>query len=136
MTETAPQQPDSGARAEPDPPVGVPQVPSVQDLQVESDRVLQVATIVEEQADALQRLLEQRVNALRIPAPSDDTVSTHAVEGWNEVLADGQESYGQRVSSYVQQLHRLAEQLRAAGADYAATEEDHAAALHRHGPEN
>ncbi|EHR53714.1 hypothetical protein SacmaDRAFT_5598 [Saccharomonospora marina XMU15] len=107
----------------------VPPVPGVADLRVAPDQILAVAKVIEEQAAALQRELAQRLAALRIPPPSQDVVSTHAVQAWNQVIAGGEGSYEQRVRSYVRQLRDLAEQLRAASAEYGVSEEEKAAAF-------
>lgn len=105
----------------------VPAVPRAHDLEVAPDRILAVATVIEEQVDFLQHKLAQQVAALRIPAPSEDIISMHAVEAWNEVITGAEGSYEQRVRAYVQQLRDLAEQLREAGKGYAASEDEHAA---------
>ncbi|NIJ14932.1 hypothetical protein FHU38_005340 [Saccharomonospora amisosensis] len=107
----------------------VPPVPGAADLRVAPDQILAVAKVIEEQAASLQRELAQRLEALRIPSPSQDIVSTHAVAAWNEVIAGGEGSYEQRVRSYVRQLRGLAERLRAASAEYGASEEEKAAAF-------
>lgn len=107
----------------------VPPVPAAHDLRVAPERILEVAKVIEEQASALQRKLAQRLEALRVPAPSQDTVSTHAMRAWNEVIAGGEGSYEQRVRSYVRQLRALAEQLRSASSNYRISEDEKAAAF-------
>jgi hypothetical protein len=107
----------------------VPQVPGVRDIQVEPGKVLAVATVLEEQANALDDQLRQQLAALRIDPPAEDIVSTHAVDAWNQVIADGDSSYAHRVREYVAGLRELAHQLRTAGELYEADDEAKAAAF-------
>jgi hypothetical protein len=107
----------------------VPQVPGVRDIQVEPGKVLDVATVLEDQANALDDQLRQQLAALRIDPPAEDIVSTHAAEAWNQVVADGETSYAHRAREYVAGLRELAHQLRTAGELYEADDEAKAAAF-------
>lgn len=102
----------------------VPAVPGVFDLAVEPDKVLAVAKVIEDQADALHERLRNELGNLRLESPSEDIVSTHAIEGWNQVVAEGDGSYAERVRNYVSDLRNLAGQLRKAGQKYATDEDD------------
>lgn len=116
------------------PGAGVPGVPEAYDIEVAPDKIVEVASVLDEQAGVLQRQLAQHLAALRIPPPSEDIVSTHAVEAWNHVIADGDGSYERRVRAYVEELRDLAEQLRDAARRYGVNEDEQAAALgDRHG---
>lgn len=99
------------------------------DIQVSPDNILDVARVIEEQAGLLQEKIASHLAALRIPAPSQDIVSEHAVAGWNEVIGGGEHSYEYRVRAYVQGLRDLAEQLREAGDKYRVSEQEKAAAF-------
>lgn len=120
-----------GDQGAPGNPLGtaVPQVPGVKDIDVEPDRVLEVAKVVEEQADALQARLAVHLDALHIDPPAQDVVSGAAVSAWNELVADGDASYAKRVREYVQNLRNLAGQLRDASDRYVASDEEKAKSL-------
>lgn len=105
----------------------VPVVPK--DIQVKPDKVLAVAEVVEDQAGALQDRLKQQLGELRIDPPAADTISTHAIRAWNELVADGKDSYAQRVREYVRQLRELGQQLRAASQRYQQDERERADSL-------
>lgn len=107
----------------------VPVPPSVADIRVDPSKLLEVAKIVEDQVDALQDKLLTRLDQLRIDTPSNDTVSVHSTSVWNELVADGDESYAAQVRAYVAGLRRLVTQLRAAAKEYTTSEADKAAAF-------
>jgi hypothetical protein len=107
----------------------VPSLPGMADIEVEPHRVLDVARIVEAQADALQDKLRQRLSELRIATPSPDVVSRHAIAAWNVLVSDGDQSYAEGVKNYVQGLRHLADQLRRAAQQYELGEEQKAASL-------
>lgn len=102
----------------------VPAVPAFGDLDVATEKLDAVAAVVEQQAQALQRELAGRLGQLHIDAPSEDIVSVHAVEGWNQLVADGEQSYATRVRAYVRSLHDLVGALRAAARKYQLHEDD------------
>ncbi|MFD2398053.1 hypothetical protein ACFSVJ_16690 [Prauserella oleivorans] len=104
----------------------VPEVPSARDIEIAPDKILDVARIIEEQAGALQEKLAKHLGALRIPPPSEDIVSTHAISAWNEVVAGAEGSYERRVREYVNGLRSLAEQLRKASDTYQVADADKA----------
>lgn len=104
----------------------VPGVPNAVDIEVDPDRVLAVAKVIEDQANALHERLRNQLGDLHIDTPSNDIVSTHAVEAWNKIISDGEGSYEHRVRSYVRGLRDLAEQLRNAGGKYADGEQEKA----------
>jgi hypothetical protein len=108
-------------------PSGVPVAPGVADITVDPGKVLEVAKVVEEQADALEDKLLTRLGQLRIDAPSADIVSTKATEAWNSLIAEGDESYAAQVRAYVNNLRLLVGQLRTAAKDYKTSDEDKAA---------
>jgi hypothetical protein len=110
-------------------PSAVPVPPSVADIRVDPSKVLEVARIVEEQIDALQDKLLTRLDQLRIDSPSNDTVSVHATSVWNELVADGDESYAAQVRAYVAGLRHLVGQLRTAAKEYKTSDADKAAAF-------
>ncbi|GAA1985240.1 hypothetical protein GCM10009754_73570 [Amycolatopsis minnesotensis] len=99
------------------------------DIDVEPDRVLEVAKIVEDQANALQARLSVHLDALHIDPPARDVVSGAAVSAWNDLVADGDASYARRVREYVQNLRDLAGQLREASHRYVASDEEKAESL-------
>jgi uncharacterized protein YukE len=107
----------------------VPGVPGAKDIEVEPDQVLQVAKIINEQADALDDRLRQRLVELNIDAPAQDVVSATAADAWNRVVARGEGSYAVRVQNYVQGLRDLASQLREAAKAYQAGEDEKIAAF-------
>ncbi|TWE14180.1 hypothetical protein [Prauserella muralis] len=107
----------------------VPAVPAARDIEIAPDKVLDVASIIEDQAEELQRKLAEHLGALRIQPPSEDTVSTHAVQAWNQVVAGGEGSYERRVRAYVQGLRDLAGQLREASKRYQLSEQEKAEAF-------
>lgn len=107
----------------------VPVPPSVADIRVDPSKLLEVAKIVEDQVDALQDKLLTRLDQLRIDTPSNDTVSVHSTSVWNELVADGDESYAAQVRAYVAGLRRLVTQLRTAAKEYTTSEADKAAAF-------
>ena len=107
----------------------VPTVPSAADIEVDPDQVAAVAKVIEDQANALQDNLRDRLGQLHIDTPSNDVVSTHAVEAWNKLISDGEGSYEQRVRAYVTGLRDLARQLRGAGDRYAEGEQEKADSL-------
>lgn len=104
----------------------VPAVPGARDIQVEPGKLLEVAGVIEEQANQLQNRVSAQLGSLRIAPPSQDIVSTNAVEAWNSVVIDGEESYGSRVWAYIVGLRDLVQQLRAASAAYETGEDDKA----------
>ena len=105
----------------------VPVAPAAADVLVRPDKLLDVARIVEEQANALEDQLIVRLDQLRIDAPSADVISTQSVEAWNSLIADGDRSYAGQVREYVAGLKRLVSQLREAAKDYKISEEEKAA---------
>ncbi|WP_232376434.1 WXG100 family type VII secretion target [Amycolatopsis aidingensis] len=105
---------------------GVPTAPDARDIRVDPSKLLEVASVIETQANQLQDKLRAQLEALRIEPPSQDVVSIHAVEAWNNVIVDGEESYERRVRAYVQGLRSLVEQLRAASAEYEGSEDERA----------
>ncbi|GAB3586075.1 hypothetical protein GCM10027445_64420 [Amycolatopsis endophytica] len=107
----------------------VPGVPRAQDLQVDTDKLLLVARVVNEQADALDDRIRQKLADLTISAPAQDVVSTTAVDAWNRLVARGDTSYALRVQNYVSNLRDLAIQLRQAAQAYQAGEEEKVTAL-------
>ncbi|UOZ08707.1 MULTISPECIES: hypothetical protein [unclassified Amycolatopsis] len=105
----------------------VPVAPAAADVLVHPDKVLDVARIVEEQANALEDQLLTRLGELRIDAPSADVISTQSMAAWNSVIADGDRSYAGQVREYVAGLKRLVSQLRDAAKDYQVSEDEKAA---------
>ncbi|WP_328645389.1 hypothetical protein OHS58_35790 [Amycolatopsis sp. NBC_00348] len=105
----------------------VPVAPAAADVLVRPDKVLDVARIVEEQANALEDQLLTRLGELRIDAPSADVISTQSMAAWNSVIADGDRSYAGQVREYVAGLKRLVSQLRDAAKDYQVSEDEKAA---------
>lgn len=115
----------------------VPGVPGAMDIHVEPDQVLQVAKIINDQADALADRVRQLLIELNIDAPAEDVVSATAVDAWNRLVARGDGSYALRVQNYIEQLRQLAGQLRTAAGTYQAGEDEKIAALgDRHAAEN
>ncbi|WP_242579089.1 hypothetical protein [Amycolatopsis sp. 195334CR] len=110
-------------------PTAVPSVPGVKDLQVQPDQVDAVAKIIHDQAEQLEQRLAQRLGQLWIDPPSEDIVSKHAVEAWNEVVVAGEGSYEKQVRSYVEGLRTLADQLRTASQTYQVNEDATVGAL-------
>lgn len=102
----------------------VPDAPSMGDIEVAPERLLDVAKVLEDQAGELMRKISEHLSALNIEPPASDAVSTHAVDAWNEVIAAGEGSYQWQVREYVRQLRALAEQLRAASEKYQVSEDD------------
>jgi uncharacterized protein YukE len=90
----------------------VPGVPGIADIKVEPGNLLQVAKIINDQADELEDKLRGKLADLTIDPPADDVVSATA-----------------RVRAYVKNLRDLAAQLREAAKHYDAGEEDKAAAF-------
>ena len=78
----------------------VPVAPAAADVLVHPDKLLDVARIVEEQANALEDQLLTRLGQLRIDAPSADVISTQSVQAWNTLIADGDRSYAGQVREY------------------------------------
>lgn len=107
----------------------VPAVPNARDLEVEPDKLLDAAEVINGQADELRKRVSRELDALRIETPSQDMVSINAVRGWNTVVVEGDESYYQKVLAYADKLATLAEQLRTAGERYRAGEQEQAAAV-------
>ncbi|WP_442874523.1 hypothetical protein [Amycolatopsis sp. NBC_00438] len=101
--------------------------PAAADVLVHPDKVLAVARIVEEQANALEDQLLTRLGELRIDAPSADVISTQSMAAWNSLIADGDRSYAGQVREYVAGLKRLVSQLRDAAKDYQVSEDEKAA---------
>ncbi|HWD04707.1 MAG TPA: hypothetical protein VG674_19875 [Amycolatopsis sp.] len=107
----------------------VPSAPGVADLIVAPDKVLDVARVVEEQANALEDKLLTRLGELRIDTPSADTVSVNAVAAWNMIVAEGDASYAGEARAYVANLRRLVAQLREAAQKYSINDQAQAAAF-------
>lgn len=107
----------------------VPGVPGITDIHVEPGNLLQVAKIINDQADELDDQLQQKLTALSIESPAADVISSTAVDAWNRLIARGDGSYASRVQSYVKNLRDLATQLRAAAKEYQAGDEEKAAAF-------
>lgn len=107
----------------------VPAVPGIADIHVEPGKLLQVAKIINDQADELDDKLRQKLIDLRIDPPAADVVSSTAVDAWNRLVATGPGSYAARVQNYVKNLRTLASQLRAAAERYRTGEEEKAAAF-------
>ncbi|GHF56603.1 hypothetical protein FHX82_000060 [Amycolatopsis bartoniae] len=107
----------------------VPDVPGAMDITVEPGQVLQVAKIVNDQADALADRVRQLLAGLTIEPPAQDVVSATAVDAWNRLVAHGDGSYAARVQRYIDQLRELATHLRTAAATYDAGEDEKIAAL-------
>ncbi|WAL65767.1 hypothetical protein ORV05_33725 [Amycolatopsis cynarae] len=102
----------------------VPSVPGAMDIQVEPDKVAQVARIINDQADALDDKIHQLLLELSIDAPAGDVVSATAADAWNRLIASGDDSYAGRVMNYLQQLRALARQLRTAADTYQLGEDE------------
>ncbi|WP_052583654.1 PE domain-containing protein [Saccharomonospora iraqiensis] len=100
------------------------------DLEIEPDKIEAVAGIVEEQAAALRRKLDEQTPALTVLPPSEDIVSVHVAEAWNTLITEGNGCYVERVRAYEAGLVELAARLRLASHEYAGNEQDNAAALH------
>jgi uncharacterized protein YukE len=107
----------------------VPAVPSVADIHVDPGNLLQVAKVINDQADELDDTLQQKLVELSIDPPAADVVSSTAVDAWNRLIARGDGSYAVRVQNYVKNLRDLATQLRTAAQQYQTGEEERAAAL-------
>jgi hypothetical protein len=107
----------------------VPTAPGVADIKVDPSKLLDVARVVEEQVNALQDKLRLRLGELHIDTPSSDTISTASVDSWNELIADGDQSYAKRVRDYIEGLRTLVEQLRTAAERYEVSDADKAAAF-------
>ncbi|QRP46290.1 hypothetical protein [Amycolatopsis sp. FDAARGOS 1241] len=107
----------------------VPSAPGVADLIVAPEKVLDVARVVEEQADALEDKLLTRLGELRIDTPSADTVSVNSVAAWNMIVAEGEGSYAGEARAYVANLRRLVAQLRDAAQKYHVNDQEQAAAF-------
>ncbi|MFD2417839.1 type VII secretion target [Amycolatopsis pigmentata] len=107
----------------------VPGVPGIADIKVEPGNLLQVAKIINDQADELDDRLRGKLADLSIEPPADDVVSTTATEAWNRLVARGEGSYAVRVQAYVKNLRDLAAQLREAAKHYHTGDEDNAAAF-------
>ncbi|WP_245616888.1 hypothetical protein [Amycolatopsis taiwanensis] len=107
----------------------VPEVPGIADIQVEPGNLLQVAKIINDQADDLDDKLRQKLIDLRIDAPAADVVSSTAVDAWNRLVATGEGSYATRVQNYIKNLRNLASKLRQAAEHYQVSEGDRAAAF-------
>lgn len=105
----------------------VPVAPAAADVLVHPDKLLDVARIVEEQANSLEDSLLTKLGQLRIDAPSADVVSTQSIDAWNTLIADGDRSYAGQVREYVAGLKRLVSQLRDAAKDYKISDEEKAA---------
>ncbi|MCR6486985.1 hypothetical protein M8542_29570 [Amycolatopsis sp. OK19-0408] len=105
----------------------VPVAPAAADVLVHPDKLLDVARIVEDQANALEDQLLTKLGELRIDAPSADVISTQAMQAWNSLIADGDRSYAGQVREYVAGLKRLVSQLRDAAKDYQVSEDEKAA---------
>jgi hypothetical protein len=58
----------------------MPSAPGVAAIKVDPARLLDVAKIVEDQANALQDKLGLRLGELHIDTPSADTISVHSIE--------------------------------------------------------
>jgi uncharacterized protein YukE len=107
----------------------VPPVPGLADIQVDPARILDVAKVVEDQANALEDKLRTRLDELRIDTPAGDIVSTNTFLAWNLMVSDAPDSYAKGVRAYVKGLRDLVTQLRSASDQYKATDEDKAAML-------
>lgn len=107
----------------------VPGVPGIADIKVEPGNLLQVARIINDQADELEDKLRGKLTDLIIDPPAGDVVSATATDAWNRLVARGEGSYAARVRAYVKNLRDLATQLREAAKHYDAGEEDKAAAF-------
>ncbi|MTD57699.1 PE domain-containing protein [Amycolatopsis pithecellobii] len=107
----------------------VPQVPAAMDIEVRPDQVLQVAKIINDQADELADRVRQLLAELNIDAPAQDVVSATAADAWNRLVARGDGSYAHRVQNYIEQLRHLAGQLRTAAGTYQKGEDEKIAAL-------
>jgi uncharacterized protein YukE len=107
----------------------VPGVPGIADIRVEPGNLLQVAKIINDQADELDDKLRGKLADLNIEAPAQDVVSATAAEAWNRLVARGEGSYAVRVQAYVKNLRDLAAQLREAAKHYHNGDEDKAAAF-------
>ena len=105
----------------------VPVAPAAADVLVRPDKLLDVARIVEDQANALEDQLLTRLGELRIDAPSADVISTESIAAWSSLIADGDRSYAGQVREYVAGLKRLVSQLRDAAKDYKVSDEEKAA---------
>jgi hypothetical protein len=120
MSQTAQSQLPSAAQP-------VPTAPGVADIKVDPSKLLDVAKIVEDQANTLQDKLRLSIGQLHIDAPSTDTISTASIDSWNALISDGDQSYAKRVLAYVEGLRALVQQLRVASGTYTISEEDKAA---------
>jgi uncharacterized protein YukE len=105
----------------------VPAAPGVADIKVDPAKLLDVAKVVEDQANALQDKLRLALGELHIDTPSADTISVASFQSWNALVSDGDQSYVNSVRTYVQRLRDLVDQLRTAAEKYRLSEEDKAA---------
>jgi uncharacterized protein YukE len=108
-------------------PSTVPTAPGVADITVDPSKLLDVAKVVEDQANALQDRLRLSIGQLHIDTPSSDTISTASIDSWNALISDGDQSYARRVLAYVEGLRALVQQLRVASGTYTTSEADKAA---------
>src|SRR5215217_2121808 len=109
---------------DPAPPVLAPK--SGADISVSPDQVLTVASLFEEQANALSKQLDADLGALSITGVSADEVTKPIVEAWNQMISVHPDSYASRVKIYVENLHKFVAQLRYAAKTYRISDDQQA----------
>lgn len=96
---------------------------------VTKDNVLAAAKIIYNQAEALNMMLEDARDQLRIAPPGDDDVSIRIAPAWNDLLVSNEDSYTQRIWQYIQGLYNLAQQCQESAKAYGYTDDQIASAF-------
>jgi hypothetical protein len=91
---------------------------------VTKDNVLAAAKIITTQADALEGMLRDSRESLRIVPPGDDDVSTRIAPAWNDLLVHNSDSYVIRIREYIDGLRNLANQCAESARAYGHTDEE------------
>ncbi|SNR67728.1 Excreted virulence factor EspC, type VII ESX diderm [Haloechinothrix alba] len=102
-------------------------------IEVEPDKLVEAAEIVEEEVYALDSVLYDAEGASRMGPPANDIVSEHAIPTWNSLLTELGHSHLARVRDYVQELNGFAHQLRLAAEEYECADDEAAETLRERG---
>lgn len=105
---------------------GLTSGPATQNFNVNKDNVLKAGTIIQDQAEVLNRALKKASRQLDVDVDDKTAgiVSAHIAGLWNRRLMAGDDSYVGRIKQYIESLENLSLQLRESAKQYGFTEEE------------
>ena len=105
---------------------GLTSGPSTQSFHVNKDNVLKAGTLIQDQAEVLNRALRKAKHELEVHVDGDSAgmVSANIASLWNRRLMTDDDSYVGRIEDYVKSLENLSLQLKESAKQYGFTDEE------------